>query len=120
MIVPLSRVAAEWRWELPATSAQQQHQNYDHQDQYNSPHTDIHSIPYIKLLADFVLHILYLFLRPPPSLLGLPLNLVINTLGLGILVTSQFASLLLQLALPLLATTYPFVLRLLYHSSTPY
>jgi hypothetical protein len=47
-----------------------------------------------NFLADFVLYILYFFLSLPPDLLSLPLNLVISTLGLGILVTSQLASLL--------------------------
>src|SRR5918999_638103 len=117
MIIPLSGVAAERRQELPATSTQQQHQNYDHQDQYNGPHTEYIVSSTSNFLADFVLYILYLFLSLPPSLLGLPLNLVIDTLDLGILVTSQLASLLLQLTLHLLTTTCPFVLRLPYHSS---
>ena len=28
-----------------STSAQQQHQNYDHYDEYNGPHADIHNTP---------------------------------------------------------------------------
>jgi hypothetical protein len=63
MIIPLSGVVAERRQELLATSTQQQHQDYDHQDQYNGSYTDIHSILYINFLANFVLNIFYLFLR---------------------------------------------------------